>query len=255
MNLHGVDRNEQFIGDLGVAEHAGQQPENTHFAVGQGFDVKVVALPAGLDPADDPSGFGSKLAAAEPYLLYRSRIEIERAEDREHAFRAVKAILDAAPDSPERHDAWRYANDRLGMTVQLRATGGSASSSGRAVSARLRDAGARLERASLAAAIAHVTLRPVLAELTVDHFDDPAHRAIRAHVAEGAPLDADSVGLYAELDAEAATAGITEETGRELLLNLRARGMRRELQTAAPARKVELEHALQRLREATTGVS
>ena len=33
-------------------------------AVSQGFDVKVVALPPGLDPADDPTGFESRLRSA-----------------------------------------------------------------------------------------------------------------------------------------------------------------------------------------------
>jgi DNA primase (bacterial type) len=79
-------------------------------AAAQGFDVKVVALPPGLDPADDPKGFEAQLVNAEPYLLYRTRIEIERAEgDREAAFRVVKALLDTASDSPERQDAWRFA--------------------------------------------------------------------------------------------------------------------------------------------------
>ncbi len=49
----------------------------------------------GVDPADDPSGFERRLDAAEPYVLYRVRIEIERADDREAAFRTVKALLDA----------------------------------------------------------------------------------------------------------------------------------------------------------------
>ena len=34
-------------------------------AVAQGFDVKVVALPAGIDPADDPGGFEARLAVGE----------------------------------------------------------------------------------------------------------------------------------------------------------------------------------------------
>src|SRR5438876_7078504 len=50
-------------------------------AVQQGFDVKVVPLPVGVDPADDPSGFDKRLEQAEPYLLYRTRIELERADD------------------------------------------------------------------------------------------------------------------------------------------------------------------------------
>ena len=178
-------------------------------AAQQGFDVKIVALPPGVDPADDPGGFDARLRAAEPYLVYRVQAEIARAEDREVAFRAVKTLLDAAPDTPEKHEAWRSANDRLGLTIQLRATGSATASAGRSVSRRLLDAGARLERSVLAAAIAHPALRPLLAELKGDHFDDELHRAIRAHVVDGTPLDADAIGLYAELDAEAAAEGIT----------------------------------------------
>ncbi|HEY6056318.1 MAG TPA: DNA primase, partial [Gaiellaceae bacterium] len=88
-------------------------------AVATGFEVKVVALPPDTDPADDPSGFESRLSAAEPYALYRVRIEIERAPDAQAAYLRVKEILDRVPDSPERQDAWRHANDRLGMTVQI----------------------------------------------------------------------------------------------------------------------------------------
>ena len=223
-------------------------------AASQGFDVKIVALPPGVDPADDPAGFDGRLRAAEPYLVYRVQAEIARAEDREVAFRAVKAILDSAPDTPEKQEAWRTANDRLGLTIQLRATGSAIASAGRSVSRRLLDAGARLERGVLAAAIAHPTLRPLLTELSADHFDDELHRAVRAHIVDGTPLDGEGIGVYAELDAEAAAEGITPETGEELLLNLRARAMRRELQTATPARRLELTEALRRLREATTGV-
>src|SRR6478735_9761423 len=114
-------------------------------AVQQGFDVKVVPLPPGVDPADDPNGFDLRLAAAEPYLVYRVRIEIDRAEDRESAFRVVKSLLDDAPDSPERQDAWRHANDRLGMTVQLRA-GSSTTRAAAPATQRGLDAGAKLER-------------------------------------------------------------------------------------------------------------
>jgi DNA primase len=223
-------------------------------AAQQGFDVKIVALPPGVDPADDPSGFDARLRAAEPYLVYRVQAEILRADDRESAFRVVKTILDAVPDTPEKNEAWRSANDRLGLTIQLRATGSSTASAGRSVSRRLLDAGARLERGVLAAAIVHPGLRPTLAELKADHFDEPLHKAIRAHLLDGTPLDTDAIGLYAELDAEAAAEGITYQTGEELMVNLRARTMRRELETATPERRLELTEALRRLREATTGV-
>src|SRR5689334_3774417 len=126
-------------------------------AAKQGFDVKVVALPPGIDPADDPQGFEQRLAAADPYLLYRVRVEMERAEDREAAFRAVKELLESAPDSPERQDAWRLANDRLGMTIQLRA-GASSARVAAAPSQRVLDASAKLERNALAGVLAHPSL-------------------------------------------------------------------------------------------------
>ncbi|HEX7625680.1 MAG TPA: DNA primase, partial [Gaiellaceae bacterium] len=105
----------------------------------QGFDVKVVPLPPGIDPADDPASFQQQLARAEPYLLYRVRIEVERDDDREVRFRNVKTLLEDAPDSPERQDAWRFANDKLGMTVQLRA-GAASARAGAPASQRVLDA-------------------------------------------------------------------------------------------------------------------
>src|SRR5205823_1844083 len=125
-------------------------------AVRQGLDVKVVALSPGIDPADDPSDFDARLAAAEPYLLYRTRIEIDRADDREAGFKTVKALLDEAADSPERQDAWRYANDKLGMTVQLRAAASTARAAAPA-SQRVLDASTKLERSALAGALAHTS--------------------------------------------------------------------------------------------------
>src|SRR6185437_11932381 len=41
-------------------------------AVAQGFDVNVVALPPGKDPADDPAGFETHLASAKLYVRYRT---------------------------------------------------------------------------------------------------------------------------------------------------------------------------------------
>ena len=222
-------------------------------AAKQGFDVKVVALPAGIDPADDPEGFQRRLAGAEPYLLYRVRIELERGEDREVSFRTVKALLDAAPDSPERHDAWRFANDKLGLTVQLRA-GGSARAAA-PTSQRGLDASTKLERNALAGVLAHPVLKPLLAELTPEHFYDSVHRALRAHIVDGVPLEADEVGLLAELDARAVAEGIDESTGTELLLRLRERQMRRELQHSDPLRTKELQEALQRLLERVAALS
>jgi len=218
-----------------------------------GFDVKVVALPPGLDPADDPTGFERRLVAAEPYLVYRVRIEIERAEDRELAFRTVKALLDDAADSPERQDAWRYANDKLGMTVQLR--NASVARASAPATQRVLDASTKLERNALAGVLAHDELKPLLQELTPDHFYDPQHRQLRAHIVDGAPLDEAAIGLLAELDARAEAEGIDPATGEELIWRLRERQLRRELQHAEPARTKELQQALQKLLERVAALS
>jgi hypothetical protein len=223
-------------------------------AVEQGFDVKVVPLPPGIDPADDPGGFDARLAGAVPYLLYRTQIEIERAEGRESAFRTVKALLDEAPESPERQDAWRYANDKLGMTVQLRAAASTARA-GAPASQRVLDASAKLERNALAGVLAHPSLRPVLAELTPEHFYDPLHRALRNHLVDGTPLDEAGIGLLAELDAHAESEGIGEATGTELLLRLRERELQRELRQAPVDRRAELTDALAKLRERAASIS
>lgn len=223
-------------------------------AAQQGFDIRVVALPPGIDPADDPNGFEARLAAAEPYLVYRVRIELERADSREEGFRIVKALLDEAPDSPERQDAWRLANDRLGMTVQLRGAASTARAS-TPVTQRVLAGSSRLERNALAGVLAHPELRPLLAELTPQHFYDPVHRALRAHVVDGTPLDADGIGLKAELDARAEAEGIDVATGEELIWLLRERELRRELRSADVERTKELQEALRKLLERVARLS
>ncbi|HZU20452.1 MAG TPA: DNA primase [Gaiellaceae bacterium] len=223
-------------------------------AVASGFDVNVVALPAGADPADDPSGFESRLRTAEPYVVYRARVELDRAEDRETGFRRVKGILDGFPEGPDKLAAQRLVTDRVGTTVQFR-TGAIPSARAAAGAPRVVDAGTRLERNALAGVLAHPALRPLLAELTPAHFYDPLHREIRAHILEGAPLEADGVAVLAELDARAEAEGIDASTGEELLLRLRERELRRELQTADLARTKKLQELLQKLHERVAALS
>ena len=78
-------------------------------ATAQGFDVRVVALPPGTDPADDPERFEERLAGAESYLGYRVRLEIELAPDRQEGFVRVREVLSRFDESPERQDAVRLA--------------------------------------------------------------------------------------------------------------------------------------------------
>ena len=223
-------------------------------AVAQGFDVNVVALPAGIDPADDPTGFEARLRDAEPYVVYRVRIELERADDREAGFRKAKEILDGYPEGPDKLAAQRLVTDHIGTSVRF-ATGAIPSARAAASSPRALDAGTRLEQYALAGALAHKELRPLLAELTPDHFYDPLHRAIRAHIVDGTPLDADGVTLLAELDARADAEGIDKPTGEELLWRLRERELRRELQHADFGRTKELQEMLQKLLERVSALS
>jgi hypothetical protein len=222
-------------------------------AVAAGLEVKVVALPAGTDPADDPNGFEDRLSAAEPYALYRVRLELERAPDPQTGHRRVVEVLDPLPDSPERQEAWRLANDRLGMTVRIRRT--VAASGGGAISPKVLAAGERQERDALAGCIAYPKLVRMLVELSPDHFDLEPNRRLRAVLAGEAVDDAETVALRAELDARAAQQGIDEDTGKELLLRLRERHLRRELQTADLERTRELQGALARIREAVGGLT
>jgi DNA primase len=232
------------------ADAAGEEAtlRGMELAATQGFDVRVVALPRGLDPADAADGFEERLGGAESYVVYRVRIALERATDRQLAYLQVQEVLNRFPESPERQEAWRLANDRLGMTVQLRSAGVG---TGRAAAAspKLVEAGDRWEREALAGVLAHPTLRPVLAELGPEHFDSELYRRLRAHLVEDAPADPDLLALRAELDARAAADGIDEGTAEQLLLRLRERRLRRDLAAAEPERVRELQAALERIRE------
>lgn len=218
-------------------------------AAAQGLDVRVVALPAGFDPADLAEGFDARLGRAETYLGYRVRLEIERAADRQEGFIRVREVLARFEESPERQDAIRYAADKLDLpkeTQQGLAPSKSASSTGR-VSARLLDAGERLEQNALAGVAAHRSLIPVLAELGPEHFDREELRRLREQLISGAEPEGDLVGLLAELDARATSEGIDERTAEQLLLRLRERQIRRELIDANPARTLELQASLARI--------
>ena len=224
-------------------------------AVGQGFDVRVVPLPPGLDPADAADQFAEQLERAEPYALYRVRIEIQNAPDRQAAYERARETLDRLPESPQRQDAWRYANDKLGMTVQIRAAGSGTASSGAAVSPRLLAAGERLERDALAGCLAHPELVPLLAELTPEHFDGEPNRRMREALVAGTDTPDELVPLRAELGARAAAEEIDEATAKQLLLRLRERHLRRQLAAADLERTPELQEALTQIREAVQALS
>jgi DNA primase len=225
-------------------------------ASGQGFEIRVVTLPPGLDPADAADRFEERLAGAESYLGYRVRLELERAPDRQEAFVRVREILSRFEDSPERQDAVRVAADRLDLPPDTQA--GLAPRASRAtgtVSRKVLEAGQRLERDALAGCVAHAELVGLLAELTPEHFDSELHRRARAYLVEPGTPDPELVSVLAELDARAAAEGIDIGTAKELLLRLRERELRRQLASADIERTKELQAALARIGEAVSDLA
>jgi DNA primase len=236
------------------ADAAGQDAtlRGMELAVAQGFDVQVVALPKGTDPADDPATFERLLASPASYPVHRVRLEVERAPDRQRAFAAVRAFLAQLPDSPERQDALRLAADLLDLPPETQAGLAPARGSSRnagVVSPRLLDAGQRLERSALAGVAAHPELLRVLEELGDEYFLNGLHRRARAHLLGKEPADGELTPLLAELYALADEEEITSATAKQLLLRLRQRRLEEQLRAAPGEQRKSLAEAVAALRE------
>jgi DNA primase len=236
------------------ADAAGQEAtlRGMELAVRDGFSVRVVPLPPGTDPADDPAVFRERLAAPVSYPVHRVRLEHARATDRESAFVAIRGFLSSLPDSPEHLEAIRVAADLLDLPPEtqsgLAPARGSARTAG-VLSPRLLDAGRRLERSALAGVAAHESLRAELALLGPEHFDDELHRRARAYLLGEETADGELTALLAELYARSDEEEITLETATQLLLRLRERRLERELADADGERLVQLQQRLAALRE------
>ncbi len=235
------------------ADAAGQEAtlRGMDLALTQGFNVQVVALPKGSDPADDPAAFQRQLLEPVSYPVHRVRLERERARDRESAFATIRTFLASLPDSPERVEAVRLAADLLDLPPETQAGLAPARGSSHAagvVSPRLLDAGSRLERGALAGVSAHPELVRLLEQIGPEHFDDPLHRRARAHLLGEEPADGDLTPLLAELYALAGQDDITVETTEQMLLRLRERRLQRELAEADEGRMVDLQQALLKIR-------
>ena len=235
------------------ADAAGQEAtlRGMDLALAQGFNVQVVALPKGSDPADDPEAFQRKLLEPVSYPVHRVALELERARDKQSAFATVQAFLASIPDSPEHMEARRLVTDRLDLppeTQSLLAPGRGNSNVVASVPPRLLEAGMRLERGALAGVAAHADLTRLLEQIGPEHFDDPLHRRARAHLLGEEPADGDLTPLLAELYALAGEDEITVETTEQMLLRLRERRLQRELADADEGRMVDLQQALLKIR-------
>jgi len=224
-------------------------------AAARGFQVRVVPLPAGVDPADAADSFDQLLTGAVGYLRHRAEAEIKQGDSRQEQFLRVQGALVGLPDSPDREEAVRYAADKLGLSPDMQA--GLAPRAQRktgAVSDRALEGGERLERRLLAAVAADPELvEHYLARLDDRHFDDPLHQRLRAYLCGEADADDELLQARAELDATAETEHLDADTAKELFLRLEERMVRRELARLEGedlARTVELQTLLTKIREA-----
>jgi DNA primase len=236
------------------ADAAGQDAtlRGMELAVRQGFTVRVVPLPPGTDPADDPAAFQERLASPVSYPVHRVRLEHARASDRESAWMAIRTFLNGLPDSTEHLEARRVAADLLDLPPETQAllapAGRSAATSG-VSSPRLLEAGPRLERHALAGVAANETLLRELELVGPDHFDDELHRRARARLLGEVQDDIELTALFAELYATADEEQIDFESTEQLLLKLRERKLEREMAEADGENLIELQQALAKLRD------
>ena len=226
-------------------------------ATSLGFDVRVVTLPKGQDPADAPDGFEKRLVGAESYVVYRVRLELDRMPDRQEAFVRAREILQRNEDSPEWQDALRLLAGRLDLPKETLAgltPKGGVRTLTQELSPKMLAIAERLERDVLAACVAHPALLQLLEEISPEHFELETHRRFREQLLTGGD-DGDLVGLKAELDARVAREGIDERTGRQLLLRLRERRLRKDATEADPGRQREVAEAIERVRAAIEELS
>jgi len=235
------------------ADSAGQEAtlRGMELAYREFVEVRIVALPKGADPAEAADGFAARLEEAESYPRHRVRLEIERSPSREAAFQRLRDVVATFDRNTEWMEAVEYAADRLDLPRDLQAAlAPRASRTTGVVSRKVLEAGDNLERRVLAGCIAHPELVHALAELSPEHFASELHRKMQARLVRSNGDDPELVSLQAELDALAAAESIDERAGRELLLRLRERYLRKQLAAAELERTRELQTALERVQAA-----
>ena len=165
-------------------------------------------------------------------------------------------MLARVEDSPERQEALRLLADRLDLPRETLAglapatPRGTTAVGGASPTPRVLEAGIQRERDLLAAVVRNPSLVPELAALTPDHFDDELHRRFRDLLVSGGAEDEALLALRAELGARADRDEIDERTGKELLLRLHERRLRRDLQGADLVRATELQARLAKVHSA-----
>ncbi len=237
------------------SDAAGQEAtlRGMELAVKLGFTIRIVLLPAGTDPADDPATFEQRLQAPVSYPVHQVRLLHRRAVDKNAASASIQAFLNSLQDSPEHLDARRLAADLLDLPPETQAAFApqrARSSAASVISPRLLGAGDRLERSALAGVAAHPKLNRYLEELGPEHFDSELHQRARAHLLGHEAADGELTSLLAEIYALSETDEITEETTEQMLLRLRERRLQRQLSDAQSDHFLELQQRLAEVRTA-----
>ena len=107
------------------ADAAGQEAalRGMEMAERSGLRVRIVALPAGEDPADilarGPEAFEAALAAAQPVLAFRIGRALDLAKGEEGpdaAYAACRSIIAAAAPGPERDEQVRLVSSALRLS-------------------------------------------------------------------------------------------------------------------------------------------
>jgi DNA primase len=237
-------------------------------AEGKGLAVRIVALPAGSDPADvvlaDREAFIRSLDSAAGVLTFRVGRALAAGGTRDEMYGRAAAIIAAAPPSVERDEQVRVVADRLRLTDDLaaRLTAGRPAAPAPAPAApptRLpRSPRERDERLFLGMALAIPDRgRDLLSELDVAYFSDEPLREAAGHMrrllaGEGETEDAERwAPLMAELNAVAAREAPSESALEELYWKLHLYRTEDELKTLRQNADLKLsrQQELQRLEE------
>ncbi|MBM3679981.1 MAG: DNA primase [Actinobacteria bacterium] len=236
------------------ADQAGQEAalRGMRLAEQQGFDVRIVPLPPGQDPAEIAQGGREAVdrafdGAVSVLAFLVGRALARRDEDgSDRVYAELRSILSQAPPTPERQAQVRRVADQLRLDAELEArltrgarVGQPAADDRTLARARRRlDQRARAERELLAACLA----QPALAAASLDEagpcIADPTHQALVGWVRERAagaepatPPGAEDVvaelyalaGRYDPEGGEIRTPGEGQVALRQLVLQLRLR--------------------------------
>jgi len=251
------------------ADAAGQTASLRGMAIAEakGLTVRLVAMPAGQDPADavlaDRDAFARSLDAAAGVLTFRVARALAAGGTRDEMYARAAAIIAAAPPSVERDEQVRVVADRLRLTEDLaaRLTAGRPARPAAAPEHRAplrRSPRERDERLFLGMALALPDRgRELLSELDVAYFSDEPLREAAGHMrrllaGEGDTEDAERwAPLMAELNAVAAREAPSESALEELYWKLHLYQTEDELKTLRRNADLELrqQQELQRLEE------